>query len=222
MGILKSERLDERNAGKEIIDKLKKYNKKTLIIHYSCESFFNLNGRTPRVTSICIKNRGNNTTKTFSMHIHAQILKKDFNNLSNEDYDIVERQMLKEFFFYMKSHSTYYWVHWNMRNASYGFEAIANRYRILGGNPRDLEDEFKIDLSDVLGKIFTYDFELHKPDGQLLNLSKRNKISDRDALKGKEEALAFENRQYLRLHMSTSRKVELIDRILTLEEKREN
>ena len=72
MGIFKSARLNERTKGLEAIDKLKKTNGKTLIIHYSCESFFNLNGRTPRVTSICVKNRGNNITKTFSIHLQAQ------------------------------------------------------------------------------------------------------------------------------------------------------
>lgn len=219
MAFLSSERLEERKEGKEIIKELKLKNKKTLIIHYSCESFFNLNGRTPRVTSICIRNRGNNTTKTFSIHIQAQIAKKELCCISDDDYDYLEKQMLKEFFVYMKTHSTYYWVHWNMRNANYGFEAISNRFKILGGNPKDLEDQFKIDLQQVIGKIYTFNFENHKPNGQLLNLSNRNKISTRDALKGKGEAEAFENRDYLKLHMSTSRKVDMIDRILTLEEK---
>jgi hypothetical protein len=35
---------------------------------------------------------------------------------------------------------------------------------------------------------------------------------------GKDEATSFDNREYLKLHMSTCRKVEIIDRILTLEE----
>ena len=40
-----------------------------------------------------------------------------------------------------------------------------------------------------------------------------------DALKGKDEADAFDNRDFLKLHMSTIRKVEMIDRVLTLQEK---
>ncbi|MBP9134748.1 MAG: hypothetical protein KBF75_12015 [Saprospiraceae bacterium] len=219
MGFFTSDRLSERKTGKDIIAQLKTKNNKTLIIHYSCESFFNLNGRTPRVTSICVKNRGNNTTKTFSIHIQAQIAKKELCCITDEEYDYIEKQMLKSFFVFLKAHSTHYWVHWNMRNASYGFEAISNRYRILGEHPKDIESQFKVDLPEVLGKVYTYNFEYHKPDGQLLNLSKRNKISTRDALKGKEEAEAFDNRDFLKLHMSTSRKVEIIDRILTLEEK---
>jgi hypothetical protein len=220
MIIFRSERIDDWKKGREQIELLKKKNKRTLIIHYSCESFFNLNGRTPRVTTICVKNRGNNTTKTFSIHIQAQIVKKELCCITDSDYDQLEKSMLKEFFKYLKSHLTYYWVHWNMKNLSFGFEAIANRCKILGGYPREIEDQFKIDLQDVLGRIYTFNFEKHEPNGQLLNLAQRNKISTRDALKGKDEATAFENREYLKLQMSTCRKVDIIDRILTLEEKR--
>lgn len=221
MGIFKSARLNERTKGLEAIDKLKKTNGKTLIIHYSCESFFNLNGRTPRVTSICVKNRGNNITKTFSIHLQAQFHKKDLCCLNDQDYDILEKSMLKDFSVFLKKHSTYNWVHWNMRNSSYGFEAISNRYRILGGHLKEIEDQFKYDLPEILGLLYTYNFEKHKPNGQLLNLSKRNNISDRDTLIGKDEAVSFENREYLKLHMSTCRKVEITDRILTLEEKKQ-
>jgi hypothetical protein len=219
MGFFESARLYERSEGKKMTERLKNDNNKTLIIHYSCESFFNLNGRTPRVTSICVKNRRNNSTKTFSIHIQAQIFKKDLSSITDNDYDHLENAMLKEFFSYQKQHSTYNWVHWNMRNASFGFEAISNRYKILGGHPKDIEDQFKFDLPEILGKIYTYKFETHKPNGQLLNLANTNSISCRDALKGNDEAEAFENRKYLKLHMSTSRKVEIIDRILSLEEK---
>ena len=220
MAIFQSERLDDRKRGQDIIDRLKKSNNKTLIIHYSCESFFNLQGRTPRITSICVKNRGNNITKTFSIHLQAQFNKKDLCCITESENDSLEKQMLKEFFDFVKKHSTYNWVHWNMINSSYGFEAISNRFRILGGNSKEIEDQFKIDLPEILGLLYTYEFEKHKPKGQLLNLAFRNKISDRDALIGKDEAKSFEDREFLKLHMSTCRKVDIIDRMLTLEEKK--
>ncbi|MDQ6529052.1 hypothetical protein [Flavobacterium sp. LHD-85] len=222
MRIFKSDRLDERDKGLEIIAKLKKENDKTLIIHYSCESFFNLEGRTPRVTSICVKNRGNNSTKTFSIHLQAQFHKKELCCITDEENDFLEKQMLKEFFCFLKNHQTHNWVHWNMRNSSYGFEAIANRYRILGGTVKEIEDQFKFDLPRILSLIYTNDFEDHGPipkKGQLLNLALRNEISLRDALEGKGEAELFDNKEYLKLHMSTCRKVDVINEILTLEEK---
>jgi hypothetical protein len=120
---------------------------------------------------------------------------------------------------YLKDHSTHNWVHWNMRNANYGFEAIANRFRILGGKPFDIEDQFKFDLSEVLKLVHTDNFEEHKPSGKLLNLANRNTISLHDAKSGQDESVAFDKRDFLTLHMSTSRKVDIVDSILTLEEK---
>lgn len=222
MNFLSSERLEDRRIGQKRINELKEGKSKTLIIHYSCESFFNLKGKTPRVTSIVIKNRDSHTSVSFSIHLMAQIKNKDILNLSDEDFDYVEKEMLKDFYNYQKKHLTYKWVHWNMRNANFGFEAISNRFRILGGYPKQIEDQFKYDLSDTIGLIHTYGFEKHKKPsrGQLLNLSIRNRISTKDALKGAEEAEAFENKEFLKLHMSTTRKVEMMDRILTLQEKK--
>lgn len=221
MAFLSSERLDDRRIGLKKIQDLKDKKSRTLIIHYSCESFFSTHGRTPRVTSIAIRNRDTSTTVIFSIHLMAQIKRKEISHLTDDDFDYLEKEMLKDFYMHVKRHNSYNWVHWNMRNANFGFEAIDNRFRILGGQPKNIEDPFKYDLPEILGLIYTYDFEKHnKPTkGQLLNLSIRNKISTRDALKGKDEAEAFEKRDFLLLHMSTIRKVEMIDRILTLEEK---
>lgn len=221
MTFLSSERLDDRIIGLKKIAELKSKKSRTLIIHYSCESFFVTHGRTPRVTSIAIRNRDNSNTVVFSIHLMAQIKGKDLSNLSLQDFDYLEKEMLKDFFIYLKKHQSYCWVHWNMRNANFGFEAIDNRYRILGGNPSKIEDQFRYDLPEILGLIYTYDFEKHDSPtkGQLLNLTARNKITSTDALKGKDEADAFENKDFLKLHMSTIRKVEMMDRILTLQEK---
>ncbi len=218
MGIFHSARLDERKIGLSKIDDLKKVRSKSLIIHYSCESFFNTAGRTPRVTSIAVKNRDNGNAVIFSIHLTAQVRNKNLTNLTDSDFDTLEKDMLKDFYEFVQRHKTFRWIHWNMRNASFGFEAISNRYRILSGTPKKIEDQFKYDLPEILGLINTYKFEKHdKPTkGQLLNLTKRNHITTKDALTGEEEAAAFDNRDFLLLHMSTMRKVEMIDRILNL------
>jgi len=172
-----------------------------MIIHYSCESFYGRAGYTPRVTGIGILNRENNEAIIFSLHLSAQILKKDLINLSAADLDEVEKHMLDELSKYVQDHVNYIWVHWRMRSASFGFQAISNRYRILGGNEIKVPDNNKIDLPEVFGKLFTHGFESNEPHGQLLNLANRNKVTVRDALPGKDEAAAFENKEYLKLHM---------------------
>jgi len=212
--ILNSFRINKRRDAKVMLKKLDNANGKVLVIHYSCESFYGKPGYTPRVTSIGILNKENNEAIIFSLHLSAQIMKRDLADLSATELDEVEKNMLDEFANYVQNHLNYVWILWNMRSASYGFQAISNRYRILGGNELRIPDANKIDLRGVFGLLFTYSFEKDEPNGQMLNLAARNKISRRDAMPGAEEAAAYENKEYQKLHMSTLRKVEIIDRLL--------
>lgn len=209
-----SKRLTERKDGLDQLNVILKDKNKSLIIHYSCESFVTSHGRTPRVTSICIRYLGTAQTKSFSIHLQAQFECKDFNNLNDADYDELEKKMLDEFYDFAKKHKDFKWVHWNMRDSNYGFDAIANRYRILGGEVFEIDEDRKYDFPRILGKIYTYGYEKNKPDGRLLNLAARNNISTIDALKGVDESTAFDNKEYLKLHKSTLRKVDLIDSLI--------
>lgn len=217
--ILKSKRLIEHREGKKILSDLLEKKDKVLIIHYSCESFITTHGRTPRVTSICIRNLGTGQNKTFSIHLQAQFDGLDFNNLNDNDYDKIEKSLLSDFYDYTKKNKDYKWVHWNMRDANYGFEAIANRYRILKGEPVYLDDDRLIDFPRILGKIYTFGFEKNKPNGRLINLANRNGITTLNVLTGKEEAEAFEIKEYLKLHISTLRKIDIIETIIDRVEK---
>lgn len=156
---LKSKRLIERKEGLDQLKEILKDKGKALIIHYSCESFVTSHGRTPRVTSISVRSMETAQMKSFSIHIQAQFDGKNFNNLNPEDYDTLEKKMLFEFYKYMKSNKDKKWIHWNMRDSNYGFEAIANRYKILGGNPFHLDDDRKYDFPRILGKIYSYAYE---------------------------------------------------------------
>ncbi len=212
--LFKSSRLDERQEGIDLFNEFVGNTAKSLIVHYSCESFVTTHGKTPRITSISVRNIKNAQTKSFSIHLQAQISGRDFHNLSEYDYDELEKEMLSHFYEFVETHNTYRWLHWNMRNANYGFEAIKNRFRILGGTPVEIDDDLKYDLPLILNKMFTKKFEEHKPDGKLLNLVRRNKITDQGVLTGKEEADAFDAKQYLELHSSTLRKVDMMASIV--------
>ncbi len=216
-----SKRLTERDEGLQILKDILKDKNKSIVIHYSCESFVTTHGRTPRVTSICMRYLGTAQTKSFSIHLQAQFEQKDFNSLSVAEYDDLEKKMLYEFYEFAKQHKDFKWIHWNMRDSNYGFEAIANRYCILGGQAFEIDDDRKYDFPRVLGKIYTYGYEKNKPDGRLLNLANRNDITTIDALKGIDESVAFDNKEYLKLHKSTLRKVDIIDSIIERADKEE-
>jgi hypothetical protein len=214
MSIFVSTRLEERAEGiRQLADCLSDKSR-VFIIHYSCESFFNIHGRSPRITSISVRNIQSGQTLSFSIHLHAQINKKDFNNLGVLEYDKLELEMLKEFYAFAEKRKAYKWIHWNMRDSNFGFEAISNRFRILGGNPLEIEVEKRFDLPRLLGKIYTYEYEGHGANGRLLSLANRNNISSKDALNGANEAIAFEERNYLALHKSTLKKIDIIETVI--------
>lgn len=213
MYIFNSPRLRERKEGLDLVNELIKDKVKCYIIHYSCESFLNIHGRTSRVTSIVIRNLKTAQTKSFSIHLQAQFNGLDFNNLSDIEYDIIEKQMLNEFSLFIKSHPAHKWIHWNMRDSNFGFEAINNRIKILKGKTFEIADDFKFDLPVILGHIYTHYYEIDGSNGKLLELSARNNINSRHAMPGAGEALAFEEKQYLNLHVSTLRKVDMISAV---------
>ena len=182
-----------------------------LIIHYSCESFYDINdGHTPRITSIAICNYSTAQKDSFSIHKVAEKEKNSINDIE-DDYDRLEQKMLDEFFTYAKEHSNYFWIHWNMRDINYGFKAIEHRYAVLGGTPYIIPDEKKIDLSRLLINCYGVSYIEHPRMEKLMD---KNKIKAKDYLTGQQEAKAFCNKEYVKLHMSTLRKVDVFSNIM--------
>lgn len=216
-----SHRLRDRQDGLDRLKQLFKDKNRILVIHYSCESFITNHGRTPRVTSISIRHYESGQTSSFSIHLQAQFEKKDINNLTSEDFDELEKKMLDDFYSYIEKNKDCKWVHWKMRDSNYGFQAISNRYKILGGNAAEIDEDKKHDISRILVDLYTSKYEKDKPDGKMLNLANRNDLTTMDALKGSEESKAFEGKEYLKLHKSALRKVGLISTILELTYKSE-
>ncbi len=182
-----------------------------LIIHYSCESFYGItDGRTPRITSIAVYDYASAQTDSFSMHKIAEKKHVSIENIESQ-YDSLEKDMLEEFFTYAKEHQSYKWIHWNMRDINYGFKAIEHRFSVLGGEPYKILDSNKIDLARLLIQCYGVGYIDHPRMEKLLNY---NNIQAKDYLSGQQEALAFENKEYIKLHMSTLRKVDVFANIL--------
>ena len=183
-----------------------------VVIHYSCESFYErANGSSPRITSIAVRNLASGQTASFSIH---QVAERN-NALSSEgieaNYDTFEKDMLDQFYDYVAKHQDHTWLHWNMRDINYGFQALAHRYRVLGGTPTDIHESRLCDLARLLVGLYGIAYIGHP---RLARLIEKNKISDRDFLTGAAEADAFERREYVKLHQSTLRKVDILANIV--------
>jgi hypothetical protein len=181
---------------------------RTLVIHYSCESFYDRedNPKSPRVTSIAIRNLESGQTRSFSIHLIAE--RRCLFDSVEEHYDELEREMLQDFYEAVREHQHHCkWLHWNMRDANYGFEALENRMKALGGEPVVISEASRFDLARLLVSIYGVGYIGHP---RLTKLMERNNVTSRDFLMGAEEARAFEQKQFVKLHQSTLRKVDVI------------
>jgi hypothetical protein len=199
-------KLERRRKARKQLEKLSSNEDHVLVIHYSCESFYDRpEGQTPRVTSIAVRNYASGQTDSFSIHKVAELKHVPFAKIEH-DYDTLEKEMLSEFYEFMKQHKAYEWVHWNMRDINYGFPALEHRFKILGGQPFVLDDSKKVDLSRVFVALYTNGYAPHP---RIIKLMEMNLITAKDLLNGKGEADAFENKEFPELHQSTLRKVDV-------------
>jgi hypothetical protein len=182
----------------------------TWVIHYSCESFYDRpNGASPRITSIAVRRLDSGQTLSFSIHQVAEERGVPFGEIEAH-YDALERQMLDAFYAHVGGHRGMKYLHWNMRDINYGFAAIEHRYRVLSGEPTVIEDDRKTDLARLFIDIYGVAYIGHP---RLESLLAKNFIKPRDFLTGPQEAEAFEHRNYVGLHQSTLRKVDVIANI---------
>lgn len=193
------------NILKGIENKPEKY----LIIHYSCESFYNLGGKSPRIASISVRQFNNAQTNNFSIHQYSEMLNIP---ITDDTYRDIEKELLTDFFAFVDKNLDKIWIHWNMRDSVFGFNAIEQRFMVLGGRPQAIDNDKKIDLGHLFKLLYGGDYIENPHIEKLLEL---NKFNPKQFLNGKQEAEAFDNSEYVKLSMSTSSKVNLFSTFVT-------
>lgn len=203
-------RLQRRKKALERFSDIMDNGAHSLVVHYSCESFYDRpQGASPRVTSIAVRNIESGQTDSFSIHQIAERKGHPVDQI-DQHYDELEKEMLDEFYDFARSHATHKWVHWNMRDINYGFAAIEHRHKVLGGKPIEIHEGNKLDMARVMVDVYGVGYIGHP---RLQKLVEKNRITDRDFLTGAEEAEAFEGGEYVKLHLSTLRKVDVMANI---------
>lgn len=97
------------------------------IIHYSCQSFNRIdNGKTAIITSIAIYSCSSDTTTSFDIQSIAERLKIEYEDIG-ENITKIETVLLEDFFEFIKQDIQMTYLHWNMRDSQYGFQALSNR-----------------------------------------------------------------------------------------------
>lgn len=209
-------RIKQRSASRKLVEELYEDSQRVYVVHYSCESFYeNSTGGSTRVTSIAIRNLRSAQTKSWSIHKSAELL--GYLDQINENFPALEKAMLEGYFEFLRQHSHCRFLHWNMRDENYGFFALEHRLRTLGGTPFELQDDKKVDLARILVEIYGRKYASHTSKsgrkGRIFSIVELNNIADQDGLTGAQEAEAFVNGEYLKLHQSTLRKLDMFSNI---------
>lgn len=193
------------NGCREFIKEVKAHPENFYLIHYSCQSLYDDNDAlSPRITSIAITHFATEQTVSFSTHSIAEELHIPREAVFGR-FDEVERQLLQEFYGFVRDRRDKFWVHWNMRNLTYGFEHLEHRYRVLGGrDAMAIPVERRFNLNDLLSDRYGDGYAAHP---KLQSLMKMNGGIDRHFLTGVEEVQAFQNNNFILMHRSTLCKV---------------
>src|SRR4051812_4704809 len=102
--------LKEQKAARAALKELEEGAANVLVIHYSCESFYDRpRGDSPRITSIGVRRLDSGQTHSFSIHKIAELHHADLAALE-ANYDQYEREMLDEFFDFVRLNDRERWV----------------------------------------------------------------------------------------------------------------
>ncbi len=193
------------NDSRDFIKTLRSKPENFYFIHYSCQSLYDDNDAlSPRITSIAITHLSSEQTVSFSTHSIAEELHIARDNVI-EKFDLVEKKLLTDFYRFIRDRRDKFWVHWNMRNLTFGFEHLEHRYRVLGGEDAAIIPvERRLNLNDILSDRYGNDYAPHPKMKSLMEL---NGGIHRHFLIGDEEVKAFKNNEFIRMHNSTLAKV---------------
>ena len=190
---------------KEFLKEIRKHPENFFVIHYSCQSLYDDNeALSPIITSIAISHCATDQTVNFSTHSIAKELHIPRENVRDR-FDEVERKLLADFYKFVRDRRDKYWIHWNMRNLTYGFEHLEHRYRVLGGKDAPvIPVERRLNLNDIISDRYGSDYAKHP---KLKSLMELNGGIHRHFLSGEEEVQAFQNNEFIRMHNSILCKV---------------
>lgn len=184
------------------------------IIHYSSQSLYDAEAGalSPRITSVVVRHYVSAQTVSFATHTVAEMLGIAFGDVEAR-YDEIEGTLLAQFYEFVRDRRAMVWVHWNMRNITFGFEHLEHRYRVLTkSEPPSIPVEVRHNLNDILKDRYGADYA---PDPRMVSLMELNGPRVQGFLTGAEESEAFKAKDFIRMNASTIAKVGFFSFVIT-------
>jgi hypothetical protein len=203
----------KQRAARARLQELFAHPKSVFLVHYACESFDQAAPQgSPRIIAIALRNLDSGQTLSFSVHEELELTACP-PALARTRMDQLEYRLLATFYRFLASNKTARFAHWSMSNAKFGFEAIAHRYAVHGGDRNRVPHIDMIDLAQMLGDIYGHG-NLPKPHFD--KLAELNNISRHGFLVGAAEPAAFSAGNYRAVRDSVLAKVSIMAQIAEL------
>lgn len=171
------------------------------IVNYSQANVYNsdISEFTPMITSILILSLDKKICEEFSVYKEADKMKEIDKNTINDIYTDLEHVILGNFNNFLKHNKNHIWMHWNMNNSKFGFEAIKHRFMkmVEGTNEKFEEIPFnnKIDLNSLIEQAYGINYSLESD--KLISIAKFNRFNYQDKiLTLEQEAKEFNNKNF--------------------------
>lgn len=209
MGVVKQRRIARNN-----LELLTSNPSKVLFIHYAKSNTYDedYGNISPIITSIVIKSLDHSIDQQFAIHFEAD--KADIPKDQIQDsYRDLEMRILKLFNDFVRRHNGCIWVHWDMMNIHFGFEAIKHRHEKIFGDANDYVEipsnnkkNLRIILEGMYGENFVNNGDKLK---NLVSCNTQRTVSN-VYLSEDSESQEFQNKNFNEVIKSVEMKVDFI------------
>lgn len=210
MGVVQDRKIAVRNLHKITEDP-----SKVLFIHYSESSTYDdddYGNISPIITSIVIKSLDGQIDKQFA--IHLEVDKADIPKDQIQDsYRELELRILKLYNDFVRRNLECFWIHWDMKNIHFGFEAIKHRYEKIFESLEDyceIPNNKKKNLRTIMEGMYGDNFVSGADSLKALMLCNSDNVEDSTYLSKENESSQFENKNFTNVIRSVDLKVEFI------------
>lgn len=207
--------VQDRKVAVNNLKKLTEDSSKVLFIHYSESSTFDdddYGNISPIITSIVIKSLDGQIDKQFAIHLEAD--KADIPKDQIQDsYRELELRILKLYNDFVRRHLDCYWIHWDMKNIHFGFEAIKHRYEKIFEDLTDyceIPNNKKKNLRTIIEGMYGENFVSGSDTLKALMLCNSGNVEDGIYLSKDDESSQFEYKNFFAVIRSVDLKVEFI------------
>ncbi|WP_338812709.1 hypothetical protein V9L05_15195 [Bernardetia sp. Wsw4-3y2] len=209
MGVWKN-----RKISFETLNQITREHSQVLCIHYSYSNTYDdeYGDISPIITTIVIQSLDEQIYKQFAIHLEANKAGITKDQIQDSYMDL-ELRVLTQYNNFVKRNKACYWIHWDMKDMSFGFEAIKHRYEKLFENLSEY-CEIPVNNCKNLSKIIEGSYGENFAEGpdtlKSLMLENSKNIDCNKYLGLREESIEFEKKNFTTVADSVDLKVKFM------------